>query len=215
MASWTKRELSKLKNDPHDTPYDDIQVALSSARVPASSAPTWRTHDFGVGGGIAFSVLGFAVGDYIDFYIQTSHTQVLNSVLDNHVHGTLPSDSAGDKIKWQLDVIAAGIGDAFTVPEGSPYTHEFTLTGNEAGRHNLLDIADIPAMNTTVSSIYICRLTRIASAAPQYSPEVYLIYNDSHYFKDSDGSYFEGAKLTEEMAAQKGTPSKPFKPGAW
>lgn len=70
--------------------YEDIQVFISTARVPASNAPTWTTYAFGIRGGIAFSVLGFTVGDYLDFYIQTSHTMELSSVLDNHIHFTLP-----------------------------------------------------------------------------------------------------------------------------
>lgn len=174
--------------------WDDIQVALSSAKTPASNAPTWRTHDFGIGGGITFSVLGFAIGDYIDFYIQTSHSQKLNTVLEDHLHGTLPSDSAGDRVKWQLDVIGAGIGEDFAVPTGSPFTKEMVLTGNEAGRHNYMDIAEIPAINTTVSSVYICRMTRIAASADDYAPEVYLIFNDAHYMKDQIGSLFETSK---------------------
>ncbi len=40
--------------------WDDLQINLSSAKLPASNSPTWRTHDFGVSGGLAYSVLGFA-----------------------------------------------------------------------------------------------------------------------------------------------------------
>lgn len=174
--------------------YDDIQVSLSSAKRPASSSPTWRTYNFGIAGGIDFAVLGFAVGDYLDFYIQTSHSMKLNSILDNHIHGTLPSNSTGDKIKWQLDVIAAGIGEAWAVPTGSPFTSEKTLSGTEANKHNLFELADIPAVNTTVSSAYICRMTRIAASSDDYSPEVYLIFNDSHYQKDTIGSRLETSK---------------------
>ena len=165
MVQWTNRELKKLKGDPNDYPYDDIQVSLSSARIPAVNAPTWRTYDFGIGGGVDYDVLGFAIGDRVDLYIQTSHTMLINSMLDVHLHGTIPSDSPGDKINWQLDVIVAGIGDYFSVPDGSPYTREFTLQGGESNKHNLLEVADIPPYNSTVSSIYVCRLTRIAASS--------------------------------------------------
>ena len=174
--------------------WDDLQVALSSAKVPAASAPTWRTHDFGIGGGIAFNVLGFAVGDYIDFYIQTSHSMKLNSILEDHLHGTIPTDDSGKKIQWQLDVIAAGIGEDWAVVSGSPFTSEQTLTGAQAGKHNYFDIAEIPAVNSTVSSVYICRLTRIAASSDEYGSEVYLIYNDAHYQKDTIGSLQETSK---------------------
>jgi len=175
--------------------WDDLQVALSSAKVPASSAPTWRVHDFGIGGGVAFSVLGFAVGDYIDFYIQTSHSQKLNTILEDHLHGTIPTDDSGKKIRWQLDVIAAGIGETWAVTSGSPYTAEMTLTGAEAGKHNYFDIAEIAAANTTVSSVYLCRLTRIAASSDEYGSEVYLVYNDAHFMKDTIGSLSETSKV--------------------
>lgn len=131
--------------------YEDIQVVISTAKVPASSAPTWTTYAFGIGGGITFPVLGFAVGNYLDFYIQTSHTMELNSVLDNHIHWTIPTNSASkQKFQFQLDVIAAGVGAAFAVPAGSPFSAEHTLDGTEAGKHNLLELANIPGVNTTV-----------------------------------------------------------------
>jgi len=183
-----------LKMHGKSTVYDDIQVALSGAKVPAANAPTWRTHDFGVGGGVAYSVLGFDIGDYLDFYVQTSHAMKLNSILDNHVHGTIPIDSANDKIQWQLDVVGAPIGGTWAVVTGSPFTKEFTLAGSEADKHNMLDIADIPAINTTISTIYLCRLTRIAASADDYEEEVYLIFNDCHYQADTLGSRTEGSK---------------------
>lgn len=173
--------------------YDDLQVSISTAKVPASSAPTWRTYDFGLGG-VAFAVLGFAVGDYLDFYIQTSHSMELNTVLDNHIHYTLPSDVASNYIKFQLDVISAGVDEDFAIPSGSPFTAEVQLAGNEAGRHNLMELADIPAVNTTVSTVYLCRLTRIASTATSYPNEVYVIFDDSHYIKDDNGSISEYSK---------------------
>lgn len=175
-------------------PWDDIQVDVSLARYPAASSPTWRTFNYGVGGGIAYPALGFAVNDYFEFFIQTSHSMELNSVIDNHIHWTIPSDNAGDNIKFQLDVIAAGIDVDFAVPAGSPFTNEYTLVGNESGRHKLLQLANIPAINSTVSSVYICRLTRIASTAPSYGNEVYVTFNDSHYIKDMVGSREEDAK---------------------
>lgn len=107
--------------------WDDMQVTITTARVPASSAPSWTTYNFGIGGGVAFAVLGFGVNEYLDFYIQTSHSMELNSILDNHIHWTVPSNSAGAKFKFKLDVIAAGVDAAFAVPAGSPYSAEVTL----------------------------------------------------------------------------------------
>ncbi len=175
--------------------WDDLQVNLSTAKVPPSSAPTWRVFSYGVSGGIAYYVLGFAVGDNIDFTIQTSHSMELNTVLDNHIHFILPNTtSIGDKFRFQLDVIAAGIDTQYAVPAGSPYTAEHTIVANDNTHHRLMEIADISASNDTVSTIYKCRLTRIAATGSEYGSEVYIDYTDCHYIKDAHGSREEDAK---------------------
>lgn len=46
--------------------YDDIQINDANVIRPGVDDPTWRTYDFGLGGP-AFSVLGFALNDYVDF----------------------------------------------------------------------------------------------------------------------------------------------------
>jgi len=174
--------------------YDDMQVEISLAKVPASNAPTWTTYSFGIGGGIAFAVLGFGVGEYLDFYIQTSHSMEINSILDNHIHWTVPTNDTGKKFKFQLDVIAAGVNEAFAVPTGSPFSGEHTLDGTESGKHKLMELAEIPGVNSTVSSIYVCRLTRIAASSNEYGGSVYVLFDDSHYVKDSVGSITEYTK---------------------
>ena len=166
--------------------YDDIQVFVSLGRVPAANAPTWTTWDFGLGG-MAFPVLGFGLNDYLDLYVQTSHSMKLNTLLENHIHWTIPSDSATDKIKFQIEVISGAIGEDFAVPTGSPYSAEYTLDGTESAKHNYLDIGDIAAINSTVSSLYLIRLKRIAASASDYANDVYVLYSDCHYQKDTVG----------------------------
>jgi len=174
--------------------WDDLQVSVSQARTPPSSAPTWRTFDFNIDSGIEFPVLGFAVDDYFDLFIQTQHAQKLNSDIDFHVHFTTPTDSADDRFKFQVDVVAAGIGSDFAVPSGSPYSSEHILDGTESGKHNYFDIAEITAFNDTVSSVAILRVTRVAASVDEYSGEVYLVYADCHFQKDTVGSRQEVVK---------------------
>jgi hypothetical protein len=175
--------------------YEDLQTGGDRLFRPGGDDPTWRTFNYGIGAGVAFSALGFALNDYAEFFVQTTHAMKLNTVLDIHIHYTLPSDSATDRIKFQADVIAAGIGSDYAVPSGSPFSAEAVLDGTEAGKHNMLEIADVPASNTTVSSIYIIRLTRIAASAADYAPEVYVNFVDCHYQKDTVGSLSEGTKV--------------------
>lgn len=178
------------------TVYEDLQISAGRFNFPGVNDPTWRTYNHGIGGGIAFDVLGFAVNDYIEFDIQTKHAMKLNSILDTHIHFILPNTTnIGDKFQFQLDVVCAGIGEAYSVPSGSPYTAEHTIVANDNINHGYLDIADIPACNTTVSSIYTCRLTRIAASANEYGSEVYVKFIDCHFEMDTLGSLKEGSKV--------------------
>lgn len=174
--------------------YDDIQVGISQLRIPPSQAPTWRSWDYGVSGGVQFSVLGFDVNNHVDLFIQSSHAMRLRSVLDYHMHWSLPSNSIGDRFQIQIDAIAAGVDESFAVVPGSPFTVERLLDGTESGQHKTLDLADIDGVNTTVSTAYILEFTRIAATANEYAPEVYLFFTDGHYILDALGSRLEYSK---------------------
>lgn len=118
----------------------------------------------------------------------------LSSVLDNHIHWTVASAVKGQKMKWQLDVIAAGVNVVFAAPAGSPFTSEHVFTGAEVAAHNLLELANIPGVNTTVSTVYLCRLKRIAASSDEFPGSVYVLFNDSHYIRDDTGSITEYQK---------------------
>lgn len=175
--------------------YDDLQVSISNVRVPPANAPTERFYNFGIGGGVTFPTLGFDVGDYLYFDIQSSHAMKLSTVLSNHFHFTLPNTTnIGDKAQFQLDVIAAGINGQWAVPTGSPFTTEITVAANDNTYHRIKEVADIPAVNTTVSTLYKCKLTRIAATASEYGSEVYVNFIDCHYQKDTVGSRQQTSK---------------------
>lgn len=174
--------------------YEDLQVSISNIRIPAANAPTERLYDGGTGG-VTFPFLGFAVGNYIYFDVQTRHGMKLNTILDQHVHFTLPNTTdIGDKFQWQLDVMVAPIGSEWAEPSGTPFTSEHTVAAGDNTYHRLMELADIPAVNTTVSTIYKCKLTRIAASSDEYASEVYLTFADGHYQKDTMGSRSENSK---------------------
>lgn len=175
--------------------YDDMQTNIGRVIRPGGDDPTWRTYNLGIGGGVAYSVLGFALNDYVDFWVQTSHKMKLSTTLNFHLHYILPSDSAADRFKFQLDV-AAGVGNgSFAAVAGSPFTSEVILDGTESTKNNIVGIVDIPAVNTTVSTVYAMQLTRIAASASEFAPEVYLLYTDCHYQIDTVGSLQEATKV--------------------
>jgi len=175
--------------------YEDLQVNLATAKLPATIAPTWREYNYGIAEGVTFWVLGFAVDDTLDFTVQTQHSMELNTVLSDHIHVILPNTTnIGDKWQFQLDVIAAGRDTVYAVPAGSPFTAEYTIVANDNTTHRLFDLADIPANNDTVSTIYKCKLTRIDAKTDEYGSEVYVDFNDCHFIKDAVGSVNEGSK---------------------
>lgn len=177
-----------------ETVYEDLQVSMNNI-AKGASAPTDRTYAHGVGSGIAYPVLGFAKDNYIWFDIQSSHTMKISTVLDCHIHFVLPNTTTiGHKIVWQLDVIAASLDGTWAVPAGSPYTATHTVASGDDTSHRTLSIGNIAAVNTTVSTVYKCKLTRIDGTATEYASEVYLEFVDCHYQKDTVGSRQIGTK---------------------
>jgi hypothetical protein len=174
--------------------WDDLQVNFTALTGPVSGRPTWRTYNFGISGGVTFNVLGYAVGDYQDFLIQTPHKMPLRDILDNHMHWIVPTSAPGSKFQIQLDAIVAGIGDTFRVVNGSPFTKEVTLDGSENDTHMYTDVAGMFGENTTVSTMYVCKIQRVAASASEYAGEVYLLYGDGHHKVDGFGSLLEGSK---------------------
>ncbi len=65
---------------------------------------------------------------------------------------------------------------------------------NDDTYHRVLGIADIDASNDTISTVYKCRLERIAASSNEYGSEVYLIFTDCHFQKDTPGSRQETSK---------------------
>lgn len=168
--------------------YEDLQVSINNI-AKGASAPTDRYYAHGVGSGIAYPVLGFAKGNYIWFDVQTSHAMKLNTALECHIHFVLPNTtSVGHKIVWQLDVIAAAINGTWAVPSGSPYTVTHTVATGDDTSHRILSFGNIAAVNSTVSTVYKCKLTRIDGEATEYASEAYLEFVDCHYQKDTMGS---------------------------
>ena len=182
-------EVGKAGNA--DVTYDDMYGAVSAARVPAANAPSWENITLD---GFTTQALAFDVGEYIDIFVQTNHSMQLNQAFENHIHWTLASDDDGDEIRFQLTGVGAGIGESFS-SIGTLDTGDIVLAGN-AGKHNYLEIGEVPSLNTTVSSVYILRLQRVAVNDGNDSAElVYILFNDSHMKIDTLGSLQEDSKV--------------------
>ena len=118
----------------------------------------------------------------------------LNTILDQHMHYITPTDGTGDRFNFQVDVIAASINANWAVPTGSPFTAEHLIAGDYSNKHKLFELADIPPMNTTISTLYKCKVERIAASGDEYAGEIYVEFLDGHFQKNSLGSLGEDTK---------------------
>lgn len=176
------------------TYYDDMQGVITTAGIPPANAPDIVYWDHGIGSGVTFPVYAFDTGEYVYLTFQTFHSTELSTVIDNHIHYSTPTDGTGDRFQFQLDVIAAPIGGTWAVPTGSPFTKEVTISTDDSDSHRLVDIADIPGVNTTVSTLYKVKLQRIAATVDEYAGDVYVHINDCHWQGDTLGSEAETSK---------------------
>ena len=165
--------------------YDDVQGSVGSSQLGAT-APTWRDYAYGIGGGVTFRALGMAVNDILYLTVQTSHGVKLNTILDEHIHFTPASDSTGKRAQFQMDVIAAGVDGTWAVPTGSPFTAEAIMATDLSGKHTVLEIGEVPASNTTVSTLYKLKLTRIAATQDEFAGEIFVEYMDGHMLRDQE-----------------------------
>ena len=174
--------------------WDDIQTNIAGAKLSPTVTPTWRAHAYGIISGVEFQVIGMDVNDEVFFTIQTFHAMKLLSELETHLHYAVPTDGATKKFKFQLDVIAARVNGTWTVLAGSPFTSETLMSSDLSTKHNLHELGTFPAVNDTVSTIYNCKLKRIAATDNEYGGEIYVEYIDGHYQRDRDGSETEYTK---------------------
>ena len=175
--------------------YDDIQGAASNARKLDGSLIAVRAYNYGISGGVTFATNGYDVGDASYITAQTPHAMKLNSVLAQHFHYTVPTDGTGKKFKFQLDVIAAGVDGTWGKPASSPFTIETSMDGDFSTKHKLAEFGSVEAMNTTVSSIFKFKISRIAASADEYGSEVYMEFVDGHMQIDQErGSHEEYVK---------------------
>ena len=167
--------------------WDDLQVNLSSVRLPASGAPTWTAYKGGF-------VLSFSktADNKIYFLGQLPHSYKQGSDIEMHLHLAYPNAGVGD-IRWNFTHSWANMGDDF--PAETPATKDIA-SPNDADNHQYADIADMTGTGKQISSVLICSLEREGSDAvnDDYDDVVYLTALDFHFQKDTVGSREEAAK---------------------
>lgn len=174
------------------TIYEDLQISFATAKIPGGSSATWENITLD---GFATQIMALDTNDYAEIFVQTTHAVKLQTLIDNHIHWTINADDVGKKIAFTITGVGAGIGSAFT-SVGTITSPDYTLVANDAKKHKFLEIGDIPAtFNSTVSTCFILRLTRVApSAGVDTGEKIYIIFNDCHVQWDTLGSLQETSK---------------------
>ena len=176
QASFEQAIHQVLDGDQSDkTSYDDIQGAIISGRKTGFGTVV---SDYNVGGA-NFTLSTMSIDDFVEVTFQTPHAMKLNTVLDLHLHFTLHhTGDEGSYVQFQVDIVAAGVGGSMLeVYSGATGAIPIAPTPFV---HQLLDLAQVPASNTTVSSIYKIRIERIASNADEYTGAFVVEFIDGH-----------------------------------
>lgn len=168
------------------TVWDDLQVNLSSVRLPASGSPTWTAYK-------GSQVLAFSPtqDNKIYFTAQIPHGYKQDSNIDFHIHIVYPDNNTGNS-EWILTHSWANILEDF--PTETTVNVSLRASGN-ADNHTYEDIANIDGTGQKISSVLLCSLERNGTnARDDYANNIYLAALDFHIEKDTVGSRTELSK---------------------
>ena len=177
------------------TVWDDLQVNISSVRVPAANAPTWTAYK-----GSYILAFSKAADEIIYFTAQLPHSYLEGSDIEFHLHCVFADADAGD-VRWNFTHSWANIGDDF--PGETTVTTDIASPA-DADNHQLDEIAaTITGTGKTISSVILCSLEREGSDGvnDDYDDDVYLVALDFHFEKDAVGSRTETGKEPAGPAA--------------
>jgi len=162
--------------------YNDLQIAMANAKVPAASAPTWRYFQ-----GVEVPAFSDTQVNVLYFTAQLTHTYLEGSDLEFHIHVAYPDANAGD-IRWYFNYSWANVDADFPAPTTVMLTASSPTTAN---RHQLISIAPvIDGTGKLISSVLVCSIQRLGNAGEDtYPSEIYLVSGDFHYLVDTMGSH--------------------------
>ena len=163
------------------TLWEDLQINISSVRLPASNAPTWTAYK-------GSQVLAFdgSSTDIIYFTAQMPHARLVNSDVEFHIH-YVPEDNAAGNVAWEFTYSWASINGTFSAETVDTV---YLSTPEVADKHILGEIAeDISGTGKGISSFLLCSLKRLGGlAADTYDGKsIYLIGADFHVEIDQPG----------------------------
>lgn len=169
------------------TVYDDVNMAIASAKVPPSNTPTWSTFTANT------NAYTFAIDNYADLgTIEIPHTYKEGTDLEIHLHLATNglNNATARKVKYIL-YYTYGIPDNGTnqfIAESS-LTAELTIPANQADKSvYYLSMGTIAGTNIKIGTQFKCRIKRIAGTGTEPINDPFLGQVGIHFHKDTLGS---------------------------
>jgi len=161
-------------------PWDDSQGMAIALRDVGANIPTLEQYGTS---GLWYPNFD-AIGDKLVFSLQVPHGYKVGSDVVFHVHWK-SSTSSANTVKWQITYQWVDVNDDFNSTTSTTDTVEDTPIINQ---HQIAAFSTISGTGMGISSALNGNLSRITNAATDYTGEVYLIFADFHFQRDTVGS---------------------------
>lgn len=170
--------------------WNDINMSMITAKVPAAHYPTWATFLANL------NSYTFAIDDYVDMSTaEILHDYKEGTDIGLHLHIVTNglNDATARKVKYTI-YYSWGDMDEVMSAQGS-LTAELTITANLADKtHLFLDMGDITGTNYKIGSLLKMRVIRIAGTGTEPAVDPFVEQAGIHYQIDTIGSRQELVK---------------------
>ena len=174
-----------------DTVWDDLRVPMQNTKInPTKSEPAFETF---IGGTYTYAFSATNADDEsLLFSAQLPHSYKIGTNLKPHIHWS-PSTTNTGNVVFELEYTAASIYGTIGATTSTTTTIE---SGGVAFKHQLAMFDDIDGSDLGLSSMIICRLTRLGTdAADTFTGKAFVLEFDFHFEIDTPGgSYDEYSK---------------------
>lgn len=162
--------------------YDDLSIAMSQARTPASLAPVWTPYQ-----GCQVPAFSDSQVNVLYFSAQLPHTYAEGTDIEFHIHIAYPDNGGGNSV-WYFTYSWADYNDTFPAPSNSGQV--IVASPATTDYHQKAEIiASIDGTGKTISSVLLCSIQRTGThISDDYANVIYLVSGDFHYQIDTIGS---------------------------
>lgn len=199
LQAYLDRELSRLADTLRnpDPAWDDLRVALSTAKPGATNPPGFsKLKDDGAGSTGVFAYhFDASTDEEVFFDVQLPHGfKEYSALLKPHLHWCPTTTNTGN-VRWGLEYTWANYTGTFG---NSTIIYARQAGSGTAYQHQIAAWSGIVATGMTISSVMLCRLFRDANAtgadADDYTADAAALSFDLHIELDSLGSEREYTK---------------------